>query len=155
MMEARFGVSVSPATLCRTLKHMECTRQVIRRIALQRNDEMRAKFMAEVSVYDPSLLVWVDESSCNHHNSMCKYSYGLRGIPPQNHRLLVIGTRYSAILVILMEGIHDVYLPEGNVNGEVYCTFCWALSITCFAAIQLDQQTLCRNYGQCCHPSHQ
>lgn len=77
MMEARFGVSISPATLCRTLKHMGCTHQVIRRIALQRNDEMRTKFKVEVSVYDSSMLVWVDKSSCDHHNNVCKYGYGL------------------------------------------------------------------------------
>ena len=43
-----FGVTVTTATICRTLKFMGCTRQIIK---------LRAKFMAEVSVYDPSMLV--------------------------------------------------------------------------------------------------
>ena len=46
----RFGVDVSAATICRTLKKMGCTRQVIQHIALQQSDDLRARFMAEVSV---------------------------------------------------------------------------------------------------------
>ena len=45
-----FGVTVSAATVCRTLNFMGCTRQVVQHIALQRREDLRAKFMAEVSV---------------------------------------------------------------------------------------------------------
>ena len=45
-----FGVEVSVATICRTLHSMGCTRQVMRRVALQRSDSLRAKFMANISV---------------------------------------------------------------------------------------------------------
>lgn len=47
----RFGISISAATLCRTFKRMGCTRQVIRRVATQQSEELRARFMAEVSIY--------------------------------------------------------------------------------------------------------
>ena len=56
-LEAIFGVTVSLSTLCRTLKYMGCTRQVVQLIALQRSDECRAKFMGEISVFDPSMLL--------------------------------------------------------------------------------------------------
>ena len=42
---------------------------------------------------------------------------------PQNHRLLAQGTRYSAIPVLSLEGILDVCLFEGNVNGERFEEF--------------------------------
>ena len=38
---------------------MGCTRQVIRSVAIQQSDAMRAKFMAEVSIYDPSMFLGV------------------------------------------------------------------------------------------------
>ncbi len=69
---ARLGTTVSLSTICRTLRYMGCTRQVIQHVALQRNDEMRAKFMAEVSAYDPSMLLWIDESGCDQRN--CSYT---------------------------------------------------------------------------------
>lgn len=47
---AKFGVTVSIATICRMLKYMGCSRQVIQHIPVQRSDELRAKFMAEISI---------------------------------------------------------------------------------------------------------
>ena len=49
------------------------TRQVIQHIALQYRDDLRAKFMAKVSVYyDPStcMLIWVDKSGCDRRNAV-------------------------------------------------------------------------------------
>jgi len=112
------GVIVSVSTICRTMKFMGCTRQVIRHIAIQRSDAMRAKFMSEISIYDPSMFVWIDESGCDRRNSTRKFGYSIRGIPPVDHRLLVRGTRYSAIPVMSVAGIHDVYLAEGSVDGD-------------------------------------
>ena len=123
VMEEALGVAVSVATICRTLKSMGCTRQVIHHIAIQRSDEIRARYMAEISMYDPSMFVWLDESGCDRRNSMRKYGYGIRGIPPVDHRLLIRGTRYSAIPIMSVGGIHDVYLAEGNVNGCRFAHF--------------------------------
>ena len=74
---ALFGVTVSSATICRTLNLMGCTRQVIQHIPVQRNDELRAKFRAEISVYDTSMLIWIDESGCNRRHSTRKWRYSL------------------------------------------------------------------------------
>lgn len=122
-LHVRYGAVVSASTICRTLKYMGCTRQVIQRISLQRSDQARAKFSAEVSVYDPSMLVWIDESGCDRRNCIRKRGYGIKGITPQEHRLLIRGKRYSAIPIISLQGIHDVCLLEGNVNGERLETF--------------------------------
>ena len=120
---ARFGVTVGVATICRTLKFMGCTRQVIQHIPVQRSEELRAKFMADISMYDPSMLVWIDETGCDRRHSMRKWGYSLRGMPPRDHRLLVRGKRYSAIPVISVEGVHDVYLAEGTMDGDRFQDF--------------------------------
>ena len=127
-LQSKFGVTVNISTICRMLKYMGCMRQVIQQVALQRSDEQRAKFMAEVSVYDPSMLdpsmlVWIDESGCDRRNCMRKCGYSLRSMTLKDHQLMVRSTRYLAIPVIFLEGIHDVYLAEGNVNGEKFATF--------------------------------
>ena len=122
-LQEAFHVRVHVSTVCRTLKFMGCTRQTIRYVALQRSDAMRAKFMAEVSIYDPSMLVWIDESGCDRRNSTRKYAYSVRGIHPVDHRILIRGTRYSAIPVMSVQGIHDVFLSEGTVNGDKFGFF--------------------------------
>jgi transposase len=98
-VKAKFGVAVGSSTICKALKHMGCSRQVIQHIAIQRNEQLRAKFMAEISKYDPSMLIWLDESGCDRRHSARKWGYSLRGMPPRDHRLLVRGTRYSAVPV--------------------------------------------------------
>ena len=86
-------VTVASPTICKTLKYMGCSRHV----AIHRSDELRAKFMAEVSLFDPSMLIWLDESGYDQRNSTRKWGYSVRGIPPRDHRLLVRGKRYSVI----------------------------------------------------------
>ena len=122
-LESLFGVSVSTATICRTLRVMGCSRQVMRRVAIQRSDTLRAHFMADISAYDPRMLVWLDETGCDRRNTLRKYGYSLRGIPICDHRLLVRGKQYSAIPVMSLDGIHDVYVTEGTVNGDKFADF--------------------------------
>lgn len=76
----KFGVPVSVPTICRTLRSMGCTRQSMHKVALQRSDIARARFMAQVSVYDPAMLVFLDESGCDrrHAASMPTVSEGFR-----------------------------------------------------------------------------
>ena len=84
-----FGVSVSEATICRTPRYMGCTRQAMHHVALQQSEVCRGRFMAEVSMYDPSMLIWLDETGCDSRNTIRKYGYSLRGMPLTDHRLLV------------------------------------------------------------------
>ena len=118
-----YGVWISPSTICRTLKIMGCSRQAMHRVATQRSDELRARFMADVSIYDPSMLVWLDESGCDKRNTIRKYGYSIRGIPMCDQRLLNRGTRYSAIPIVSTTGIHDIYLAERNVDGSKFVKF--------------------------------
>ena len=96
---------------------------VIQHIDVHRSDECRAKFMSDVTIYDPSMLLWIDESGCDKRNSLRKRAYSMKGMTPKDHRLLVRGKRFSAIPVMSTEGIHDVYLFEGNINGERFQEF--------------------------------
>ena len=60
---------------------MGCTRQVIQHVALQCSDECRAKFMAEIFMYDPSMFVWIDESG---FDCVRKRAYSIRGMIPRD-----------------------------------------------------------------------
>ena len=34
----------------------------MRHVAIQQSESMRAKFMAEIFIYDPAMVIWIDES---------------------------------------------------------------------------------------------
>ena len=100
-----------------------CTRQAMSRVAIKRSDILRARFMAEISVYDPAMLVWLDETGCDRRHATRKYGYSVRCIPICDQRLLVRGTRYTAIPVLSLDGIHDVLITEGTMNGKRFTRF--------------------------------
>ena len=77
-----------------------------------------------IAMYEPAMLVWIDETGCDQRSSLRRYRYSIRGIPPHDHRLLIHGIRYSAIPVMSLQGIHDVQVVEGTVNGEKFESFC-------------------------------
>ena len=85
---------------------------------LQRSDQLRAKFMAQISVYDPAMFIWLDETGCD-----CRHMISIRGIPLCDQRLLLRGKRYNAIPVLSFEDIHDLYLAEGLMNGDRFAQF--------------------------------
>ena len=95
-----YGLNICLSTIHRTLHSMGCSRQAMHRVAIQRSDELRAKFFADISVYDPRMLLWIDESGCDHRHTVRKYGYSIRGMPLCDQRLLVRGTRFSAIPII-------------------------------------------------------
>ena len=66
------------------------------------------------------MFLWIDETGCDLQNALRKYGYAIRGLPPQDYSLTLRGKRYSAIGILSMEGIKDVYIAEGSVNGETF-----------------------------------
>ena len=60
-----YDITVSILTICQTLHNMGCTRQALQHVAIQRSEEERAKFMAEISMYNPDMIIWLDETGCD------------------------------------------------------------------------------------------
>ena len=118
-----YGVSVACSTLCKTLRFMGCSRQVIKHISVHRSDELRAKFMAEISIYDPCMIIWIDETGCDLRNSTRKRGYSIRGMTPRDFRIVIRGVRYSVVPVMSMEGILDIHIIEGTMNGDRFQEF--------------------------------
>ena len=52
--------------------------------ALQRSDLIRAEYQAEIAIYDPSMLVFVDESGTDQRNATRHFGYALRGYSPRS-----------------------------------------------------------------------
>ena len=116
------GMLVSEATICRTLKRYGFTRKM-KYAALQRSDLIRAEYQAEIAVYDPSMLVFVDESGSDQRNATRHYGYALRGYSPQSFKFLSRGKRLSAIAAITISELLCYELHEENVDGDTFYLF--------------------------------
>lgn len=117
------GTWVHISTLCRTVHRLGFTRKRLQHIALQCSEERRAQYMAEISIFDPSMLVWVDETGFRRRNSIRAYGYSLRGMRATDYQLKMGQKNINAIGIMSLNGIEDVYISEENVNGDVFEDF--------------------------------
>ena len=117
------GTTVDCSTICRTAKRLGLTRQKMRKIAVKQSDAKRAEYMVGIEVFDPEMLVFIDETGCDKRNLVRQYGYGVRGLTPVTHKFVVHGKRVSAIGIMTTEGIEDAYLVEGNVNSDTFLRF--------------------------------
>lgn len=120
------GKWASCATICCTVKRIGLTRQKMKQVAIGRSDVLRGQYMADIDVFDPNMLVFVDETGFDRRNLIRQFGYyGLQGITPVTHQLLVYGQRISAIGVMITRGtcIEDFYLVEGSVNGDIFLNY--------------------------------
>ena len=97
------GTNVDESTICRFLKESKFSRKKMRLVAIQQSEELRARYLAEVVLYSPNMLVFVDETGSNRKDAMRKFGYSLRGQRCIAKKLLVRGQRVSAITALSSE----------------------------------------------------
>lgn len=117
------GTWVHLSTICRTVHRLGFTRKRLQHIALQCSEEQRARFKAEISIFHPSMLVWIDETGFKRRNSVRAYGYSFRGMRASDYQLRIGQKSINAIGIMSLEGIEDVYLSEENVNSDVFENF--------------------------------
>ena len=85
------GTNASTAMLCCTLGRLGMTRKKLKSVALQHSDILIPEYQSEVSLFDHSMLIFVDESGCDARNASGKYGYSLCGFPAKSFRFLSRG----------------------------------------------------------------
>ena len=118
-----FGLEVCEATICKFLKKSNFSRKKLRLIAIQRDAELRARFITDVAIYSQHHLVFVDETGCDRRDATRKYGYGLRGKAASCQKLLVRGERISVIAAMTNSCILDLKVVRGSVSGADYIEF--------------------------------
>ena len=114
------GNDISTSSICRFL-HQQCfSPQKLSLRAQRRSEQLREKYIEEISVYNPEMLVLVDETGCDRRAALCCYGYALQGKPAICDRLLVKGKRYNARC---MDSVLDVRIKEGTVDANEFCNF--------------------------------
>ena len=95
------------------------TLQKLKLVTRQRDEDSRSQFACDVALYEPKMLVFLDEYCCDTKNSLRKYGYSLQ--PAMSQKLLVCGEQVSAIAIMSVCGILDVEIAQGNVDNDSYC----------------------------------
>ena len=115
------GFEVShPTALCGYLKETNFSRQKMKLVAKQRDEDLRSAYKLDVSIYSPSMLVFIDETGTDKRDCLRRYRYSLRGKTPSSFKMLVRGERISVIGIMTTNGILDFH---GTTDGAVFLEF--------------------------------
>ena len=117
------GTTVSTSTICRALHEQRFSRTRMQLVARQRDEFLRATYVAEMSVYDAEMFVFLDETGSDRRNALRRRGYSWRGKPATSHKLLVRGERLNSIACISMEGVLECTTVTGSVDGDTFFTF--------------------------------
>ncbi|CAB4024257.1 Hypothetical predicted protein [Paramuricea clavata] len=121
------GSAFGPETLCRALYRLGITRKKIQRVALQQNENLRQQFKAEISVFSPNQLVFVDETGIDKRITR-QYGYSARGTRPvvRDYSYARWAPHYSAISAISSDGLIANQLmknPDERFNANSFIQF--------------------------------
>ena len=122
-LKSMLEVEVSLSAICKFLHQSGLTRQKMITTASQRDELLREQFISDVSVYNPDMLVFIDETGADRRNLLRSHGYSIRGKPLRNHTLLVRGERVSAVACISIAGLLDVKTVTGNTDGDTFYDF--------------------------------
>jgi hypothetical protein len=78
----KFGEKVSERSIGRTLRSEGWTRTTIRRVAQQRDDDLRDLYLHKISKYKSYHLVFVDESGCDRRAGYRRWGWSPKGTSP-------------------------------------------------------------------------
>ena len=115
------NINVSPPTICKLLKHYAITRKKMMQVAKQRNDALQGVYIAQCSLLNPNMFVWLDETGSDRRDSIRKFGYGMRGMRAATCRLLSRGQRVNVIAAMaLNHGIIATGMTTSTVNGDTF-----------------------------------
>ena len=94
-------------------------------VARQRDESLRAIYADEMSLYDPEMFVFLDETGSDRRNALRRRGYSWRGKPAISHKLLVLvrGEHLSSIACISMQGVLECTTVSDSVNGDTFYAF--------------------------------
>ena len=118
-----YEIEVSEPTICNFLHKSGFTYQRMTLIAKQRDEDLRMAFASDVSMYDPEMLVFIDETGADRRNILRKRGYSVRGKPAKSHQLLCRGQHISVIAAISAQGLLDCKICHESVNGDAFYNF--------------------------------
>lgn len=117
------GTTISTSTICKFLHRQRFSRTKLMFRAQQRSEELRSVFQSEISLLEPHMFVFVDETGTDKRLALRRYGYSLKGTRAVTDRQLIRGKRFSAIAAICLEGVIDVQITTHSVNGDQFCDF--------------------------------
>lgn len=111
------------STISRTLKRINWTSKVKRRVAAQRNQELRSAWIERLSDFKAQQLVFIDESSSDERTGRRRNGWAPKGCPIFVEEELKRSPRWSILPAYTIGGYIATVLFQGSINKERFEDF--------------------------------
>ncbi|KAJ3498762.1 hypothetical protein NLG97_g864 [Lecanicillium saksenae] len=123
LIEEKFEVTVSERAVRRALASMNLTRKVARRIAQQRDPDLRDQYLHRISKYKSWQLIFVDESGCDKAMGNRRHGWALRGFTPVLVSQFARGKRWNILPAYWQGGVLKRWVYRGSIDTFVFDSF--------------------------------
>ena len=118
-----FDVWVSLSCISRALKSVKWSKKTARRVARERNPDLRDFYLHNLSAFRSYHLVYVDESGCDKLIGFRKTGWSPFGVAPIQIAKLHRGRRYQILPAYSQDGILIYRVFQGSTEGEIFEDF--------------------------------
>ncbi|KAF6783011.1 hypothetical protein CSOJ01_15943 [Colletotrichum sojae] len=122
-LHCNFGIRISERSIGRTLQSIGWTRKTIRRIAQQRDDDLRDHYLHRISQYQSYQLVFVDESGCDRRAGYRRWGWSPKGSSPVETTKFGRGKRWHILPAYTQDGIVLRRVYQGSTDSDLFEDF--------------------------------
>ena len=118
-----FDVIASRYTISRALRSHGWSKKVARRIAQERNADLRDYYMYQLSDFRSYHLVYIDESGCDKRAGFRRTGWSPRGVAPVQISRFQRGQRYQILPAYCQDGILMSRVFQGSTDASMFEDF--------------------------------
>ena len=123
LLEKNQFILVHYTTIFQELEHLDVSRKKLKRIALERDEDHRADFIACMAQYSPEELGFLDEMSKDSRSVGRQYGRARKNKHAQKKQVFVRGRRTSTEALLTLDGIVAGTVVEGSMTKELFLEF--------------------------------
>ena len=128
-------ISVHYMTIFYELERLNVSRKKLKRIALERDEDRRADFVARMAHYSPEELGFIDEMSKDGRSIGRRYGRARKNKRAQKKQVFVRGRRTSTDALLTLDGIIAGTVVEGSMTKELFLEFLEFIVVSDFTDI--------------------
>ncbi|KAF8968728.1 hypothetical protein BDZ97DRAFT_1755026 [Flammula alnicola] len=123
LLDTNRFISVHYTTIFRELERLNVSRKKLKKIALERNEERRADFVARMAKYDPEEVGFLDEMSKDGRSLGRRYGRSRKNRRAEKKQVYVRGRRTSTEALLTLDGIVAGTVVEGSMTKELFLEY--------------------------------
>jgi hypothetical protein len=118
-----FELTVPCSTIWDYLDRVQWSRKVARRRAIERNEDLRGKWVGYCLQFTSDQLVFIDESAANERTADRKYGWSPIGIECEAFSSIKRSERWSLLPALDANGYFTWLIYQGGITSSIFLDF--------------------------------